>query len=92
MSIVTFAQYDRAQRVRLAKKYGVSSAEVNRLYGADHFRGDWESHVVALYESGASFTTQQWNKLPNYLQRRVLRTSRALKMPGNAMDPWKIAS
>ena len=92
MSIPTFKQYDAQRRRALASKYNIPLAEVRRLYGPEHFASDWADSTVKSYEAGSSFTTAQWNKLPAYLQIRVLRSSRALKMPGNVPEPWRLAA
>lgn len=89
-AIPTFRQFDTETRRRVAGKYGITLAELARHYGPNHYRSDWEDRVVELYTAGASFPTKQWNALPEYLQRRVLLTPRALKMPGN-IEPWKAA-
>jgi hypothetical protein len=88
--IPTFRQFDSATRRRTADKYHITLTELSKHYGPNHYRSDWEDCVVELYEAGASFPTKQWNALPAHLQRRVLRTPRALKMPGN-IEPWKVA-
>ena len=89
MSILTFKQFDSAARRRVAEKYDVTLAEIGRLYAPSHFATDWSEYAVKAYDSGAAFTACQWKKLPPFLQRRVLRTPRALRMPGNQTDPWK---
>lgn len=89
--IPTFRQFDNDVRRKVAAKYGVSQAELARLHGPNFYRNDWEDHVVQSFEAGASFPAQQWNNLPEHMQRRILRTPRALRMPGN-VEPWKIAA
>jgi len=89
--IQTFRQYDNQTRRKVAAKYGISLAELSRLHGPNFYRNDWEDRVVELFEAGASFPARQWDSLPPYLQRRILRTPRALRMPGN-VEPWRIAA
>ena len=88
--IPTFRQYDAAYRTEVSKRYGVSKAEINRLYGPDHYQREWWAHALKMYETGSAFTTQQWNQLAPYMQRQVLRSRRALRMSGNTPDPWKV--
>ena len=89
--IPTFRQFDREARRAVSAKYGVPLAELARMHGPDFYRNDWEDRVVELFEAGATFPARQWNSLPPYLQRRVLRSPRALQMPGN-VEPWKVAA
>jgi len=89
--IPTFRQFDRESRRAVSAKYGVPLAELAAMHGPDFYRNDWEDRVMELFEAGASFPTRQWNSLPPHLQRRVLRSPRALRMPGN-VEPWKIAA
>ena len=86
--IPTFRQFDREARRQLHIKYNVSFVELAELYGANFYRSDWEDRVVELFDAGASFPARQWNALEPRLQRRILRTNRALKMPGN-VEPWR---
>lgn len=91
--VPTFRQYDLARRRDLVAKYGkdgVTLAEVNRLYGPTYWRTEWWHHVLDAYDQGAVFSPQHWHSLEPWQQTAVLRTTRALRMPGNQIKPWAV--
>lgn len=91
--VPTFRQFDEAKRRDLVARYGkdgVTRAEVDELYGPDYWRTEWFHYALAAYNQGAVFSPQHWHRLEPWQQTKVLRTSRALRMPGNVMKPWSI--
>jgi hypothetical protein len=91
-SIPTFRQYDEDRRRALVAKYGVTMSELNETYGPTYYRNDWRKLVLEMFEAGAAFTRQNWNKLTPDMQRAVLLTHRALSMPASIHEPWKITA
>lgn len=75
----TFNQFVDLQHRYIAAKYGLSLAEAERECPAHIYAADWEDYVLREFNAGADIPTRLWRSLPERLQRRVLRSRRALR-------------
>ena len=76
---MTFNQYVDLQHRYISAKYGISLAEAARECPAHIYSADWEGHIVSAFNAGEDIPTRLWRSLPERLQRRVLRSPRALR-------------
>ena len=77
--MMTFRQYVDLQHRYIAAKYSVSLAEAERECPAHIYAAAWEDHIVCAFNAGEDIPTRLWRSLPERLQRRVLRSPRALR-------------
>ena len=75
----TFKQYVDLQHRYIAAKYGISLAEAERECPAHIYAADWEDYIHNQFNAGEDIPTRLWRALPERLQRRVLRSRRALR-------------
>ena len=75
----TFKQYVDLQHRYVSAKYGISLAESERECPAHIYAADWEEYIYNQFNAGEDIPTRLWRSLPERLQRRVLRSHRALK-------------
>ena len=76
---MTFNQFVDLQHRYIAAKYGISLAETERECPAHIYAADWEDHILHEFNAGEDMPTRLWRSLPERLQRRVLRSRRALR-------------
>ena len=74
----TFKQYVDLQHRYISAKYDISLAEAERECPAHVYAADWEDYILHEFNAGEDIPTRLWRSLPERLQRRVLRSHRAL--------------
>lgn len=77
--ISTFRQYVQQARQAAARKHGITLTEAARELPEHIYIPDWENHVVSTFNNGADIPTALWRSLGENLQRRILRSPRALR-------------
>ena len=77
--MMTFNQFVDLQHRYIATKYGISLAETARECPAHIYAADWEDHIVSAFNAVEDIPARLWRSLPDRLQRRVLRSPRALR-------------
>ena len=77
--MLTFKQYVDLQHSYIAAKYGISLAEAERACPAHIYSADWADYILREFNAGEDIPTRLWRSLPGRLQRRVLRSRRALR-------------
>lgn len=77
--MMTFNQFVDLQHRYISAKYDVSLAEAERECPAHIYAADWEDHIICAFNAGEDIPTRLWRSLPERLQRRVLRSRRALR-------------
>ena len=75
----TFNQFVDLQHRYIAAKYGISLVEAGQECPAHIYAADWEDYVLQQFNAGEDVPTRLWRSLPERLQRRVLRSRRALR-------------
>lgn len=76
--MLTFNQFVDMHHRRVAGKYGITLVEAERECPAHIYVADWEGYLLAEFNAGGDMPTRLWRALPGRLQRRVLRSHRAL--------------
>ena len=77
--MLTFNQFVDLQHRYIAGKYGITLVEAERECPACIYAADWEDYLLAEFNAGGDIPTRLWRSLPERLQRRVLRSRRALR-------------
>ena len=77
--MLTFNQYVDLQHRYISAKYEISLAEAERECPAHIYAAAWEDHIVEGFNAGEDIPARLWRALPERLQRRVLRSHRALR-------------
>ena len=77
--MLTFNQFVDMHHRRVAGKYGISLVEAERECPAHIYVADWEDYLLSEFNAGEDIPTRLWRSLPERLQRRVLRSRRALR-------------
>ena len=77
--MMTFNQFVDMHHRYVSAKYGISLAETARECPAHIYVADWEDYILHEFNAGEDIPTRLWRALPERLQRRVLRSRRALR-------------
>lgn len=79
MNILTFKKYVEVKRRKTAERQNLPLAEVAREMPASIYTSAWSDYVVKTFREGGEITTAFWRSLDENLQRRILRSDRALR-------------
>ena len=77
--MMTFNQFVDLQHRYISAKYCISLAEAARERPAHIYSVDWEDHIISAFNAGEDIPTRLWRSFPERLQRRVLKSRRALR-------------
>ena len=76
--ILTLRQFVNRERARVCEEYGVSRAEVNRLYPEHMLSPRWWRYVLDEFEAYEDFSPQALTGLSRAQFRELGRTKRGL--------------
>lgn len=77
--VPTFKQYVKQIHRKASLRHGITLLEARRELPASNYWADWRAEVVTLFNEGAGIPTKLWRSFDETLQRRILRTPRALR-------------
>lgn len=79
MTVPTFRQYVDIQHRAAAARHGITLTEAATELPESIYRAEWRTHVVTLFNDGATLPTRLWRTFDEGLRYRILRSPRALR-------------